>query len=159
MAEKKENQNTGPKGTDSFKATILKHLTELAEQDELFAKTFAKKNKNIDECIAYIFTTVKATGCTGFTDDEVYQMAVHYYDEDEIKIGDLSINGSVVVNHSIQLSPEEIEEAKENARNQIFRNEESALRKKKIDKLKDKRLKREEELKEKNIEDTQASLF
>jgi len=83
MADKKPEKKT----TDNFKAIILKTLEKRAKDDELFAKTFKKENKNIDDCIKYILNTVQKSKIQGFTDDEVYAMAVHYYDEDEIEVG------------------------------------------------------------------------
>lgn len=87
------------KGSENFKNTIQNYLNELAKKDELFAKNLAKENKNIDDCITYIFNQVKASGCNGFADEEIYNMAIHYYDEDDIKVGE-SVNASVVVNHT-----------------------------------------------------------
>lgn len=99
------------KGTEQFKVTIQKYLNTRAEQDSLFAETLKKENKNIDECINYILSEVQKSGCNGFADEEIFNMAVHYYDEDNIKAG-VSKATRVVVNHSIELSSEEIEEAK-----------------------------------------------
>ncbi|WCM42432.1 PcfK-like family protein [Flavobacterium sp. CBA20B-1] len=87
------------KGTDHFKTAIQNHLNGLAAKDELFADSLKKDNKNIDDCITYILNQVKASGCNGFADEEIYQMAVHYYDEDDIAIGK-PLNGTVVVNHT-----------------------------------------------------------
>lgn len=88
------------KATESFKKIINDHLQERAANDPLFAITLAKKNKSIDECVNYIFSEVQKSGCHGFDDDEIFQMAVHYYDEDSIK--DVkSVSGQVVVNRSI----------------------------------------------------------
>lgn len=87
------------KGSENFKNTIQNYLNELAKKDELFAKNLAKENKNIDDCITYILNQVKASGCNGFADEEIYNMAIHYYDEDDIKVGK-SVNASVVVNHT-----------------------------------------------------------
>lgn len=87
------------KGSENFKNTIQNYLNELAIKDELFAKNLAKENKNIDDCITYILNQVKESGCNGFADEEIYNMAIHYYDEDDIKVGK-SVNTSVVVNHT-----------------------------------------------------------
>lgn len=87
------------KGSNYFKNVIQDYLNSQAEKDELFAKSLSKENKNIDGCITYILNQVKASGCNGFADEEVFQMAMHYYDEDELEIGK-PINGKVVVNHS-----------------------------------------------------------
>jgi len=67
------------KSTEHFNNTIKAYLDRRANEDVLFAITYAKANKNIDDCITYIFNTVKKSDCNGFTDDEVYSMAVHYY--------------------------------------------------------------------------------
>lgn len=126
----KEKKEKGPKATDQFKKVIENYLNQLAANDSLFAETLKKENKSIDECIAYIFTTVQKSGLIGFADDEIYQMAVHYYDEDEIEIRDLKINGQVIVNHAIELTPEEISEAKNKARERIYSEERERIIKK-----------------------------
>lgn len=94
------------KGTDHFKTAIQNHLNGLAAKDELFAESLKKPNKNIDDCITYIFNQVKASGCNGFADEEIFGMAVHYYDEDDIKVGK-PISDTVVVNHSVTNKPKE----------------------------------------------------
>jgi len=103
------------KSTDTFKNTIKKYLDTRAEEDPLFAVTYKKESKNIDDCCTYILNTVKNSGCAGFTDDEVYGMAVHYYDEDKIEVGK-TISANVVVNHTVELTEEELAEAREKAK-------------------------------------------
>lgn len=56
------------------------------------------------------------------TDDEVYSLGVHYYDEDDIEVGK-AVNCGVIVNHRVELSPEEQAEARENAL-KAYQNEE-----------------------------------
>jgi hypothetical protein len=103
------------KGTDSFKKAIDSHLKGLADTDSLFAETLKKPKKNIDDCITYILNQVKSSGKNGFADQEVYAMAVHYYDEDDLKPG-AKTNGTVVVNHHVELTPKELAEAENKAR-------------------------------------------
>ena len=91
------------KATNHFTRTILTYLELRAESDTLFAESFAKENKNIDDCITYILNTVQKSGCNGFADEEIYSMAVHYYDEDDMKVGE-KITAHVVVNHVIELT-------------------------------------------------------
>src|SRR3954454_5640410 len=91
--------------SNGFKIVIEQYLQQRAAQDELFAATLAKPNKNIDDCITYILNTVRKSGQTGFADEEIFGMAVHYYDEDEIEIGDKSIKATVKVNHHIDAPP------------------------------------------------------
>jgi PcfK-like protein len=95
------------KSTEPFKKAISGHLEGLAAADPLFAETLKKENKNIDDCITYIFNWVKKSGCAGFADEEIFAQAVHYYDEDDIKIGSPVTGGTVVVNHTVELSPED----------------------------------------------------
>ena len=118
------------KTTDNFKKTIEEHLKFTAFQDPLFAKTLQKKNKNIDDCITYILNTVKSSSNNGFEDNEIFNMAVHYYDEDDLKPGG-KIDGNVIVNHQVKLTAEEIEETKQKAREQIISEERNKMLKKK----------------------------
>ena len=106
------------KGTENFKKVIKEYLDERAKKDELFAKSYAKEKKNIDDCITYILNYVQKSGCQGFADEEIFGLAVHYYDEDDIDVGK-PINCKVVVNHAVELTPEEIAQAKEEARKKI----------------------------------------
>lgn len=66
-------------GTSHFKRTIEAYLAQRAAEDTLFAATYKKPNKNIDDCITYILNEVKRSGCNGFTDGEIFSMAVHFY--------------------------------------------------------------------------------
>lgn len=89
------------KASNAFKEVIQNKLNDIAKQDKLFAKTLEKKNKNIDDCITYILNQVKSSGCNGFEDDEIFNMAIHYYDEDNIKPGK-PLDCKVVVNHTLK---------------------------------------------------------
>lgn len=113
------------KGTEQFKKTIKAYLEDRAKTDALFAATYAKPNKNIDDCITFILNQVKNSGCNGFADDEIYSLAVHYYDEDRINVGK-PMNCNVVVNHQVVLTDEEKAEAKQRA---ITRYQEDEIRK------------------------------
>lgn len=114
------------KTTDQFKNTIKGYLDNRAQNDELFAVVYAKENKNIDDCITYILNSVKASGCNGFTDEEVFGMAVHYYDEDNIDIG-RPVRCDVVINHEVELTEEDKQEAKRAAMYQVIQMEKQRL--------------------------------
>ncbi|WP_415969772.1 PcfK-like family protein [Barnesiella intestinihominis] len=103
------------KATDYFKQTIQSYLQRRAQEDELFALRYANPKKNIDDCITFILNYVKQSGCNGFADDEIYSLAMHYYDEDDIDIGKPLTNCKVVVNHTIVLTEEEKAEARRQA--------------------------------------------
>ena len=102
------------KGTEHFKLTIKEYLDNRASTDSLFAVSYAKESKNLDDCITFILNQVKASGCCGMTDDEVYSLATHYYDENDIDVGK-PINCGVVVNHQVELTQEEKDQARQDA--------------------------------------------
>lgn len=70
-----------------FKKAIGDHLESIAATDPLFAETFKKANKNLDDCVTYIMNTVRKSGRSVVPDGEIFGMAMHYYDEDTIDIG------------------------------------------------------------------------
>ena len=99
------------KGTEHFTRTIAEYLNQRAMTDPLFAPNLLKPNKNIEECITYILNEVQKSGCNGFDDDEIYSMAVHYFDTDNINIGK-PLNCHIAVNHVVQLTEDEKAEAR-----------------------------------------------
>jgi len=106
------------KASNHFKNTIKAYLDQRAESDVLFSLQYSKPDKNIDDCLTYILNTVQKSGCNGFADEEIYSMAVHYYDEDNIDIGN-PVNCQVVVNHVVELTEEEKQQAHKEARQRI----------------------------------------
>lgn len=73
--------------TKTPKQIIQSYLIERAKNDPLFACVYAKPNKNINECFDYILSEAKKRGnVVCMSDDEVFGLAVHYYDEDDIKV-------------------------------------------------------------------------
>lgn len=140
------------KTSDTFKKDIQSYLEERAKSDELFAVSFAKENKNIDECCNFIMNEVQKSGCNGFDDEEIYSMAVHYYDEDDIK--DIKpVNAKVVVNHVVEITEEDKKAAHEEAVKKFEENELKKIeasknkaeedRKKKLEKKAEKEAKQE----------------
>lgn len=102
------------KSTEHFKRTIQAYLQQRASEDRLFAESYRKEGKNIDDCITYILNEVQRSGCNGFSDGEIYSMAVHYYDEDDIEVGN-PVSCQVSVNHIVELTEEEKAEARQRA--------------------------------------------
>lgn len=87
---------------NSLQDTIKAYLDKRASEDSLFAVTYAKENKNIKDCCSYITSQAKKQqtgGCAAISDDVVFGWAVHYYDEDDIKV-EKSSNMRVAVNNS-----------------------------------------------------------
>lgn len=86
--------------TSDFSKVIECYLLEKAQTEPEFKKKFDAKDKNISDCVTYILNVVKATKCQGFTDDEVYQMAINYYEIKNVEVGK-RFDAKAVVNHSI----------------------------------------------------------
>lgn len=114
------------KGTDVFKKTIEAFLNGYASKDPEFDKKFRSEGKSIDDCVTYILNTVQKSGCNGFTDDEIFGMALHYYDEEKIEIGK-PIDCKVVVNHIIELTEEEKQAARKKALDEVIEQEKKRL--------------------------------
>ena len=94
------------KGTEHFKEIIKGYLDQRAKEDELFRAKYETTSRTIDDVVTFILNEVKNSGCCGFSDSEIYSMAVHVIDEPDLEIGKpLSCN--VVVNHHIELTEEE----------------------------------------------------
>lgn len=88
------------KGTEQFKAIIKNYLDNRAKEDELFRVKYEATARSIDDIVTYIINEVQHSGCCGFSDMEVFSMAVHAAEEPTLIIGEpLSCN--VVVNHKL----------------------------------------------------------
>ena len=120
MATTRENR-----GTRAFNDTIKAYLEKRADNDALFAIRFANPSKSVEDCVTYIINQVQKSSCNGFADDEIFGMAVHYWEESEIEVGNPLTNCQVVVNHTVELTEEEKEQARLDAINKL-RDEEMA---------------------------------
>lgn len=105
-------------GTDHFKRTNQAYLDSRAAEDKLFAASYHKPNKNIDDCITYLLNWAKSQ-CNGgngigVTAGEVLSQAVHYFDEDDIEVGK-PLQCQVMVCHDMELTDEEKAEARQQA--------------------------------------------
>lgn len=73
--------------TKSFNEVIADYLKQRAAEDTLFAPKFTNPKKNIDECCRYILGEARKRGKeVVMTDDEVFGLAIHYYEEENIKV-------------------------------------------------------------------------
>lgn len=117
---------------DQFKETIKQYLDNRAQTDSLFATTYAKENKSIDECVNYIYSEVQKSGRKGFNDEEIFGMAVHYYDEDDLKASPAN-KPKVVVNHVVELTEADKDLLKQQAADE-YKNEVKAKLEKQFEK-------------------------
>lgn len=89
-----------------FEDTIKNYLDGRAKEDSLFAEAYKKANKSIKECCKYIYSQArklaKGSNSVGIDDATVYGWAVHYYDEDDIKVDKVQERVEVVAPVAIQ---------------------------------------------------------
>lgn len=126
-----------------FETTIKAHLDKVAAEDPHFAEKYAAGlagKKTIESCAKFIINQVEATGRQGFADDEIYGFAIHYYDEESIQAPASAPRATVVINHEIQLSAEEVKKIREKARAEA----EEKVRKEELARIEAERKKAEE---------------
>lgn len=134
--EPSSNNNNGLKASTPFQQTIQEYLENYSNTDEAFKEKYSNPEKNIVDCCNYIMNQVRKSGCNGFVDEEIYKMARDYYVDEISKDDTKAISGTVVVNHTVELTEEEKTKARVNA---LKRFEEEVLQ--------EERKKREEEAK------------
>lgn len=114
------------KVSPGFKQQIQKYLNERAKTDILFGPAYDKEHKNIDECIEYVLGEVKKKAgsdkAIAMTDEEVYSLCVHYYDEDSIIVGKSNIKSFTKVSTS-PITDEEDEDIEEEVEDKVFTKE------------------------------------
>ena len=119
---------------NSFQQAIKAYLDERNKTDELFSKAYSKPNKSLKECCDYIMGEAKKRGSTVcISDNEVFGMAVHYYDEDNIKINKVSGGCKVSAptqTPKIKLTEEDKKKAREEAIKRLTEEQYSSLKKK-----------------------------
>ena len=74
------------KTSNSFNQAIKAMLDKRAASDPLFAEAYKREGKSIKECCNYIINEVRRMKVNALTDEEVLGLAVHYYDEVDIKV-------------------------------------------------------------------------
>lgn len=68
-----------------FIQTIESHLEQVAKEDSVFAQKYSQRklqDKNcMIQCCSYIINEVRKSSRQAFCDDEIYGMAIHFFDE------------------------------------------------------------------------------
>lgn len=115
----------------SFNNIIADYLNQRATEDPLFAPKFANPKKSVDECCRYILGEARKRGTTvAMSDAEVFGMAVHYYDEENIKIEKVSSGCSISSNQKVELTEEDKNAAREAAIKRLAEEQYRLLKKK-----------------------------
>lgn len=138
----------------TIQTAIKQYLDNRAATDELFAAKYANPKKSIDECCKYITGEAYAkakNGCAVISDEEVYGMAVHYYDEEDINIRKAPNTRTAKTNAEPELTKEQQEALRLQA--------EKEYKAKVIADLKMKEIERKAKAREKKPQPQMASLF
>lgn len=105
--------------TNQAVEAIRNYLDRRAAEDAQFAAVYANPQKNFDECFRYILHEARKLGSTVcMTDEEVYGLAVHYYDETDLVVPKSAprANVSGPAAPKVELTEQEKEEARREAR-------------------------------------------
>ena len=133
---------------NEFEKTIKAHLDKVAKEDpdfrEKYEQALSGKKKDIPACCNYIIAEVRKTGRQGFTDDEVYGLAMHFYDEAGIESPAKQSGVKVVVNRRVELTEQDKKRIEEEARRKV-EDEERRKAEQRIRAEQDKARKREED--------------
>lgn len=127
---------------DSFNRAIKAYLDKRAVVDPLFAPKYANPKKSIDECCSYILGEARKRGnAVAISDEEVFGMAVHYYDEEDIKVNKLPAGQKTSVSSPVpkpvELTKEEKKTAREAAIVRLAEEQYQSLKKKSVKKKSD----------------------
>lgn len=99
-----------------FEKTIKAYLDGVAKEDEAFRAKYVAKlkadDKSITSCCNYICGWARDQKRQGYTDEEIYGQALHYYDEADVKVTGSQNRCKVVVNHAVALTDAEKKKAK-----------------------------------------------
>lgn len=91
-----------------FEVAIKTYLDSVAKKDELFAKSYANPKKSIKECCKYLMGEAKKAakgGQIACKDEEIYGLAMHYYDEENIEVDPVPITAKVIHTPAKDLTP------------------------------------------------------
>lgn len=78
---------------------LEKKLGEMAQQDANFRERYEDKQKSMKNCLLYITQQAHkqaVNGCAAISDEDVLQMAVHYYQEKDVEPTKQTIPAKVV---------------------------------------------------------------
>lgn len=126
-----------------FENAIKEYLDARAKEDVKFAEKYSDEKKSIEECCRFILGEMRKkakSGMYGATDAEVFGLAVHYYDEEDIKV-EKNVSAEVVINR--ELTEEEKQEFKKRKKAKAKTEEQ----------MKEEDRKRREELRKRTAED------
>jgi len=74
------------KTLNEFEIQIQQYLENRCKTDELFLNFYSNESKDIHECCRYIVSEVQKQKRVAFADSEIFDLAVHYYMENDLVV-------------------------------------------------------------------------
>lgn len=147
-----------------FENAIKEYLDARAKEDVKFAEKYSNEKKSIEECCRFILVEMRkkaAGGIYGATDAEVFGLAVHYYDEEDIKV-EKNVCAEVVINREMtEEEKQQLDKSKEARKKTAAMIEEDNRRREELRKrsAEDKKRKKQERKKKEQEEEGLLFLF
>ncbi len=145
-----------------FESAIKEYLDARAKEDVKFAEKYSNEKKSIEECCRFILGEMKkkaAGGMYGATDAEVFGLAVHYYDEEDIKV-EKNVSAEVVINRELtEEEKQQLDKSKEARKKTAAMIEEDNRRREELRKRAAEDKKRKEQNRKKKEQEEEGLLF
>lgn len=146
-----------------FENAIKEYLDARAKEDVKFAEKYSNEKKSIEECCRFILSEMRKkakSGMYGATDAEVFGLAVHYYDEEDIKV-EKNVSAEVVINREMTEEEKQQLDRRKEAEKKAAMIEEDKRRKEELRKrtAEDKKHKEQERKKKEQEEEGLLFLF
>ena len=118
---------TDEKVSEEFKKRLTEMILDESDRDFELAEKLKDRSKDMDSCCAYVLQEVFDSKFSGFSDQEVVNMAKNYWKNDEPK---KLFTGQckVVINSHLEFTEEEKREAKERALRELVEEEKSKMK-------------------------------
>lgn len=130
--------------------------SEMARDEQFRARVEAVKDKKtVEGACNYVLKCAKDSGKCGYDDAEVYGMVRHFFDEDDVTDPGDQNPSRIVVSGKVDLTAEQIEEAKEAARQQYY-NEIREAEERKRKEAEERERQRKAEIRERKIAEQSA---
>ena len=145
------------KVTKYFIQRIEEWMQKEMESDPQFKARYeaVKDKKTVEGACNYVLKCAKDSGQCGYDDAEVYGMVRHFFDEDNVSDPGDQSPSKIIVSGKVDLTQEQIEAAKEAARQQFY-NEIKAAEEQKAKEAEEKERQRKAEIRERRLQEQSA---
>nr|DAM90084.1 MAG TPA: PcfK-like protein [Bacteriophage sp.] len=145
-----------------FENAIKEYLDARAKEDVKFAEKYSNEKKSLEECCRFILVEMRKkakSGMYGATDAEVFGLAVHYYDEEDIKV-EKNVSAEVVINRELtEEEKQQLDKSKEARKKTAAMVEEDNRRREELRKRMAEDKKRKEQERKKKEQEEEGLLF